>query len=125
MRKIPFDFSVSGYLQLVMAYGKAIAALADPTRRRVFEKLRNGPSPVGVLAEGLEVSRPAVSQHLKVLEGAGLVRARRDGVRRIYEVEVEGLYELRRYLDQFWGEALDAFKAEAEKPRPRRKHGEA
>src|SRR5258705_18702 len=61
-----------------MAYGEAIAALADPTRRRVFEKLRAGPSPVGVLARGLEVSRPAVSQHLKVLEGAGLVRGRRD-----------------------------------------------
>jgi DNA-binding transcriptional ArsR family regulator len=116
-----------------MAYGEAIAALADPTRRRVFEKLRAGPSPVGVLALGLEVSRPAVSQHLKVLEGAGLVRARREGVRRIYQVEVEGLYELRRYLDQFWGEALEAFRAQAERglpeppppPKPRRRHGES
>jgi DNA-binding transcriptional ArsR family regulator len=110
-----------------MAYGKAIAALADPTRRRVFEKLRLGPSAVGVLAKGLDVTRPAVSQHLKVLEGAGLVSARRDGVRRIYAVEVEGLYELRRYLDQFWGEALEAFRAEAERPatsKKGRRHGE-
>ena len=98
-----------------MAYRQAIAALADPTRLMVFEKLRKGPAAVGVLAKGLHVTRPAVSQHLKVLEGAGLVRARRDGTRRIYQVEVEGLYELRRYLDQFWGEALDAFKAEAER----------
>jgi DNA-binding transcriptional ArsR family regulator len=97
-----------------MAYRQAIAALADPTRLMIFEKLRKGPAPVGVLAKGLHVTRPAVSQHLKVLEGAGLVRARREGARRIYQVEVEGLYELRRYLDQFWGEALAAFKAEAD-----------
>lgn len=100
-----------------MAYRQALAALADPTRLMVFEKLRKGPAPVGALAKGLHVTRPAVSQHLKVLEGAGLVRARREGTRRIYQVEVEGLYELRRYLDQFWGEALDAFKAEAEEGR--------
>jgi len=95
-----------------MAYRQIIAALADPTRLMVFERLRKGPAPVGVLAKGLHVSRPAVSQHLKVLEGAGLVRARREGTRRIYQVEVEGLYELRRYLDEFWGQALAAFKAE-------------
>jgi len=77
-----------------------------PTRPRLhlFEKLRKGPVAVGVLAKGLRVSRPAVSQHLKVLEGAGLVSARRDGTRRIYQVEVQGLVELRRYLDSFWGE---------------------
>ena len=74
-----------------MAYSKAIEALADPTRRAVFEKLRRGPSAVGRLSEGLHVTRPAVSQHLKVLEGAGLVRARREGTRRIYSVEVHGL----------------------------------
>src|SRR5258708_5131425 len=96
-----------------MAYGKAMAALADPTRLQIFEKLRKGPAAVGVLAHGLRVSRPAVSQHLKVLEGAGLVTARREGTRRIYQVEVEGLVELRRYLDQFWGETLEAFKKEA------------
>ena len=98
-----------------MAYGKAIAALADPTRLQVFEKLRRGPAAVGTLAQGLRVSRPAVSQHLKVLEGAGLVRARKEGTRRIYQVEVQGLVELRRYLDQFWGETLEAFKKEAER----------
>jgi DNA-binding transcriptional ArsR family regulator len=98
-----------------MAYGKALSALADPTRLEVFEKLRQGPAPVGVLAKGLKVSRPAVSQHLKVLEGAGLVRARKEGTRRIYQVEVQGLVELRRYLDRFWGETLEAFKKEAER----------
>jgi DNA-binding transcriptional ArsR family regulator len=91
-----------------------MAALADPTRLQVFEKLRKGPAAVGVLANGLRVSRPAVSQHLKILEGAGLVTARREGTRRIYQVEVSGLVELRRYLDQFWGETLEAFKKEAE-----------
>jgi DNA-binding transcriptional ArsR family regulator len=89
-----------------MAYAKAIAALADPTRLQVFEKLRKGPAAVGALAQGLRVSRPAVSQHLKVLEGAGLVSARKQGTRRIYQVEVQGLVELRRYLDQFWGETF-------------------
>jgi DNA-binding transcriptional ArsR family regulator len=101
-----------------MAYAKAIEALADPTRRAVFEKLRSGPLAVGKLSEGLHVTRPAVSQHLKVLEGAGLVRARREGARRIYSIEVHGLVELRRYLDRFWGEALDAFRTEAERPEP-------
>ena len=98
--------------------GRAIEALADPTRRAVFEKLRSGPSAVGRLSEGLHVTRPAVSQHLKVLEGAGLVRARREGARRIYSVEVQGLVELRRYLDRFWGEALETFRSEAESPEP-------
>ena len=98
-----------------MAYGSAIEALADPTRREVFERLRRGPQPVGRLAEGLHVTRPAVSQHLKVLERAGLVKARREGTRRIYQVEVKGLDELRRYLDRFWDEALAAFQREADR----------
>jgi len=97
-----------------MAYGQALLALADPTRREIFEQLRRGPSPVGRLAEGLPVSRPAVSQHLKVLRQAGLVRERRMGTRRIYSVELRGLGELRRYLDDFWEDALEAFKAEGE-----------
>ena len=96
-----------------MAYGKTFEALADPTRRAVFERLRKGPLPVGRLAEGLHVTRPAVSQHLRVLERAGLVRARKDGTRRIYQVEVRGLVELRRYLDGFWDDALSAFREEA------------
>src|SRR5262245_44378879 len=98
-----------------MAYGTAIEALADPTRRKVFERLRRGPQAVGVLAEGLPVSRPAVSQHLKVLKEAGLVTESQDGARRIYRIDPEGLGQLRKWLDQFWDTALDNFKAEAEK----------
>jgi DNA-binding transcriptional ArsR family regulator len=101
-----------------MAYGKAIQALADPTRREVFERLRRGPQSVGRLADGLAVSRPAVSQHLKVLAGAGLITARRDGVRRIYSVEIRGLRELREYLETFWDDVLAAFAAEAEAAPP-------
>jgi DNA-binding transcriptional ArsR family regulator len=103
-----------------MAYQSALAVLADPTRRLVFERLRSGPRPVNVLAAGLPVSRPAVSQHLKVLKQAGLVEERSKGVRRIYSVRREGLIELREWLDSFWGDALEAFKLEAEgvhKPR--------
>ena len=98
-----------------MAYDSALAALSDPTRRRVFEKLRHGGRPVGEIAKGLPVSRPAVSQHLKVLKEAGLVREERDGTRRIYEIDPKGLGQLRRWLDQFWDTALDAFRAEVEK----------
>ncbi len=100
-----------------MAYQVALEALADPTRRHVFEKLRSAPMPVGRLAAGLPVSRPAVSQHLKVLLEAGLGREERDGTRRIYRIDPHGLAGLRAWLDQFWEIALDAFKAEAEKPR--------
>jgi DNA-binding transcriptional ArsR family regulator len=98
-----------------MAYGTALAALADPTRRRVFERLRKGPRPVNLIAHGLPVSRPAVSQHLKVLKDAGLVEERSKGVRRIYSLRREGLMELRQWLDSFWGDALDAFALEAER----------
>src|SRR5580765_7856408 len=98
-----------------MAYGNVLAVLADPTRREVFERLRGGPRPVNVIAAGLSVSRPAVSQHLKALKDAGLVQERSEGVRRIYSVRREGLVELRAWLDGFWSDALDAFKLEAEK----------
>ncbi len=98
-----------------MAYGMALAALSDPTRRRVFERLKPGGRAVGEIAKGLPVSRPAVSQHLKVLKEAGLVRETRDGTRRIYEIDPKGLGQLRRWLDQFWDTALDAFRAEVEK----------
>jgi len=98
-----------------MAYGSALAVLADPTRRTVFERLRAGPRPVNVLAAGLPVSRPAVSQHLKALKDAGLVDERSEGVRRIYSLRREGLMELREWLDSFWTDALEAFKLEAEK----------
>jgi DNA-binding transcriptional ArsR family regulator len=103
-----------------MAYATALAVLADPTRRKVFERLRAGPRPVHVLAAGLPVSRPAVSQHLKALKDAGLVEDRSEGARRIYSLRREGLVELRDWLDSFWGDALEAFKEEAEKPRRRR-----
>lgn len=98
-----------------MAYQRALIALADPTRRKVFERLRAGPKPVGVIAKGLPVSRPAVSQHLKILKQAGLVQEQADGTRRVYSIDPKGLGGLRRWLDQFWSDALEAFREEAEK----------
>jgi DNA-binding transcriptional ArsR family regulator len=95
-----------------MTYVKALQSLSDPTRRRVFEKLRSGPQSVGVLARGLPVSRPAVSQHLKVLKDAGLVGDRSEGARRVYYIDPQGLGELRRWLDEFWADALESFKNE-------------
>jgi DNA-binding transcriptional ArsR family regulator len=98
-----------------MTYENALTALADPTRRRVFERLRGGRLPVSRIAQGLPVSRPAVSQHLKILKKAGLVREERDGARRIYEIDPNGLGALRAWLDQFWDVALEAFRAEVER----------
>ena len=92
-----------------------MSALADPTRRRVLESLRAGPRAVGEIAQGMTVSRPAVSQHLKVLKEAGLVTDRPEGTRRVYYLDPNGLAPLRAWLDQFWDQALVAFKAEAEK----------
>lgn len=89
--------------------------MADPTRRQVFERLRKGPKAVGELANRLPVSRPAVSQHLKILKEAGLVADRPEGTRRVYFIDPKGLAQIRRWLDQFWDEALDAFKAEVER----------
>jgi DNA-binding transcriptional ArsR family regulator len=97
-----------------MTYGEAIAALADPTRRTIFERLRGGPRPVVEIARGLPVSRPAVSQHLRVLKEAGLVRERREGTRNFYSVNGDGLADLRAYFENFWDEALAAFKEAAE-----------
>jgi len=105
------DYHVSYGLPLAMAYATALAVLADPTRRKVFERLRTGPRPVNALAAGLPVSRPAVSQHLKALKDAGLVEERSEGVRRIYSLRREGLMELRDWLDSFWDDALAAFNA--------------
>lgn len=99
-----------------MAYDVKLAALADPTRRAVFERLRGGPASVSEIAANLPVSRPAVSQHLKVLKEAGLVRDEADGTRRLYEVDASGLAELRAWLDRLWGDALAAFKRELERP---------
>lgn len=97
-----------------MTNQRAFAALADPTRRAVFERLRDRPRAVSELAAGLPVSRPAVSQHLKVLKEAGLVRDEADGARRVYRIDPHGLGQVRAWLDQFWDEALDAFKARVE-----------
>jgi DNA-binding transcriptional ArsR family regulator len=91
-----------------------MAALADPTRRTVLERLREGPRSVGELARGLPVSRPAVSQHLRVLKEAGLVTERRAGTRRVYSVNGDGLAELRDYLESFWQATLAAYKAAVE-----------
>jgi DNA-binding transcriptional ArsR family regulator len=98
-----------------VAYEIVITALADPTRRSIFERLRQGPRAVGQLAAGLPVSRPAVSQHLRVLKEAGLVTERRDGTRRLYRIEPAGLEEVREYFERFWDEALEAFKEAAER----------
>jgi DNA-binding transcriptional ArsR family regulator len=99
-----------------MAYvSTALAALADPTRRAIFEQLGDGPRSVGAIARGLPISRPAVSQHLKQLKEAGLVTDHADGTRRIYRIDPAGLGVLRQWLDRFWDDALAAFKAEADK----------
>jgi DNA-binding transcriptional ArsR family regulator len=92
-------------------------ALGDPTRRAIFEALADHPHAVGELAGQLPVSRPAVSQHLKVLMDAGLVVGRRAGNRRIYRIDMEGVSALRTYLDQFWTKALAAYKAAVEQRR--------
>jgi len=97
-----------------MTYATVLECLSDPTRRRVFERLRSGPQSVGVLARGLPVSRPAVSQHLKALKAAGLVNDRSEGTRRVYHIDPDGLGELRRWIDQFWDDALESFKHEVE-----------
>jgi DNA-binding transcriptional ArsR family regulator len=92
----------------------AFAALADPTRRAVFERLARGPRAVGELAKGLPVSRPAVSQHLAVLKEAGLVKDQADGTRRVYRIDPAGLGVMRAWLDRFWEDSLASFKTELE-----------
>jgi len=98
-----------------MAYIDSLTALADPTRRRVFELVASSPGPVGQIAEQLPVTRPAVSQHLKVLTDAGLVQSEPMGNQRIYAIRRDGLKDLRDYLDQFWGDVLSNFAVEANK----------
>lgn len=97
-----------------MTHDDVLDALGDRTRRSVFELLTAGPRSVGELAEDLPVSRPAVSQHLRVLKRAGLVTDTRAGTRRLYRIDDAGLRELRRFLDSFWDEALSAFVKAAE-----------
>jgi DNA-binding transcriptional ArsR family regulator len=98
----------------VATYAQAIKALGDPSRRAIFERLADGPTAVGELARGLPISRPAVSQHLRVLKEAGLVSDRQDANRRIYSLDPMGLGALRAYFDRYWTQALDAFKAAEE-----------
>ena len=98
-----------------MTYDSIFRALADPTRRAVLEHLARHPSSVSSMADQLPVSRPAVSQHLKVLSDAGLVNVRAEGTRRIYSVAPDKLQELRVWLDGMWDAALNAFAEAAEK----------
>jgi DNA-binding transcriptional ArsR family regulator len=93
---------------------RLFAALSDPTRRSIFERLGKRPMSVAALSKGLPVSRPAVSQHLKVLKEAGLVLDRASGARRIYQIDPNGLGAIRQWLDRFWDDSLQAFKAAAE-----------
>jgi DNA-binding transcriptional ArsR family regulator len=107
---------VSNSLPFVATYqaGAVLEALGDPTRRTIFEMLGEQPHAVGELARRLPISRPAVSQHLKVLKRAGMVIDRPRGTQRIYEIDRDGLASLRTYFDQIWTNALDAFKHAAE-----------
>jgi DNA-binding transcriptional ArsR family regulator len=99
----------------VTTYQNGFSALVDPTRRAIFERLARGPSAVGDLAREFPVSRPAVSQHLRVLKDAGLVTDRRDGSRRLYAVDPHGVEAMRAYFDTFWSDALAAFRKAAER----------
>ena len=88
--------------------------MGDPTRRAILERLVSGPLPVGKLAEEFPVSRPAISQHLRVLKNARLVSDRAEGTRRVYQLDPVGFFEMRQFFEQFWTVALDAFKTKVE-----------
>ena len=100
---------------------RALDALGDATRRRVFSRLQGGTRSVREIADGMDVSRPAVSQHLKILKAAGLVVVRAEGTRRLYAVDTQGIEALRGWLDEFWDQALTAFKKATEKAAKERK----
>jgi DNA-binding transcriptional ArsR family regulator len=102
---------------------RVLDALGDPTRRRILKRLRAGRRSVGEIAGGLDVTRPAVSQHLQVLKGAGLVVARAEGTRRLYAVDPRGIMVVRNWLDGFWDETLAAFKEAAEREAADEKSG--
>ena len=104
-----------------MTYATALTALADPTRRLLFERMRRRPHTVGELAKLADVSQPAVSQHLRVLDGAKLVTHRREGTRRYYSARPEGLAELRRYVESLWDDVLEAYATAETEPRARRR----
>jgi DNA-binding transcriptional ArsR family regulator len=103
-------------------YESQLNALGDPTRRAILSRLRKGALPVGALADGFTISRPAISQHLRILKEARLVTVRPEGTRRVYQLDPAGFESVRAYLDQFWTTALAAFKekADAESTRPSR-----
>ncbi len=100
-----------------MSYQATLEILADPTRRTLVERMRSGPRSVSDLAEGLPVSRPAVSKHLRLMREAGVVRMTEDGTRNFYELDLRTLDEVRSYLDSFWDASLASFKAAAESDR--------
>ena len=107
-----------------MTYVHALTALADPTRRLLYERVRRRPHTVGELARIARVSQPAVSQHLRVLDGAKLVTHRRDGTRRYYSARPDGLAELRQYVESLWDDVLEAYARPTPDARStRRKHG--
>ncbi|MDB6165004.1 MAG: transcriptional regulator [Lacunisphaera sp.] len=111
---------VSYYLPLAMAYPSAeLLALSSETRARILQRLEAGPLTVGEIAAGLPVSRPAISQHLRVLEDAKLVTEEYQGTRHIYRIDPTGLVELRAWLDRFWTHSLDAFAAEVARKNPK------
>ena len=97
-------------------HAEVLTALADPTRRAIFERLARSPGAVGELARELPVSRPAVSQHLKVLKSAGLVTDQAAGTRRVYSVDSAGVAAIREYFEQFWQQSLASFRTAASKP---------
>jgi DNA-binding transcriptional ArsR family regulator len=116
---------VRGNLPFVATYqaGKQLDALGDSTRRAILERLLDGPLAVVELARKLPVSRPAVSQHLKVLKDVGLVTDRAEGTRRLYALDRAGLASIREYFDRFWDKALDEFRRVAEESYAAEKHG--
>ena len=117
---------VRGSLRLVDAYLQAgLDALGDATRMAIFQKLANGPIAVNELARQLPVTRPAVSQHLKVLKDAGLVTDVKEGTRRIYRLDPEGVARLRAHFDQMWTKAMGSFKDAVENPKTGERHGKS
>ncbi len=105
---------------MTAASAKSFQALGDPTRRAIFEKLEKGPLSVVHIAEGMEVSRPAVSQHLKILKEAKLVTMEQEGTRSIYRINQKGIELMLKYLDRFWDDALVSFKKVAEETEKRK-----
>jgi DNA-binding transcriptional ArsR family regulator len=102
-----------------MGYEATLEILADPTRRAIVDRLRSGRRPVGQLAAGLAVSRPAVSKHLRLMREAGVVRMTENGTRNLYELDLRTLDEVRRFLDSFWDASLASFKRAAESSAPK------